>query len=173
MVSNQRVKDTAKVERVEFPPEGGTFTYLKGHPYPFPGFPDKGMVESSRWIKKFWPAMISAAHSLLKSQLIKPERYSKPVKEIYRLFNILIEREKEEYQKTKWTQMRDVICHVLEFDNAYRFRFQDVLSELNLDEIKPDEATRYYMSLHDDYNFSAKQHKNNLNKNNATKKGSQ
>jgi hypothetical protein len=156
MNEGKSVKDKAKVEKVEFPKEGGTFTYLEGHPYPFPGFPDKGMVEAARWIKKFWPAMISAAHSLLAPHLIKPERYSRPVREIYRLFNILIEREKEPGMKDKWTKMRDVICHVLEFDNAYRFRLQDVLKEINLDEIKPDEATKYYMSLHDDYNFLEK-----------------
>jgi hypothetical protein len=150
------VKNETKVEKVEFPSEGGTFTYFKGHPYPFPGFPHKGMVEASRWIKRFWPAMISAAHSLLASQLIKPERYSRPVREIYRLFNILIERERDEPMKKKWAEMRDVICHILEFDNAYRFRLQDVLKEINLDEIKPDEATRYYMSLYSDYGFEGK-----------------
>lgn len=46
-----------------------------------------------------------------------PDRYSQPVREIYRL----IEDDK----------IRDVICIVLEQDDSYRFRFQDIIGELN------------------------------------------
>jgi hypothetical protein len=156
MNEGKSVKDNAKVEKVEFPKEGGTFTYLEGHPYPFPGFPEQRFVQKTALIKALIPALCRGAKYLINSDKIDPKRYSRPVREIYRLFNLLIEREKDQGNKDKWTQIRDVVCYILEFDNAYRFRLQDVLKEINLDEIKPDEATKYYMSLHSDYNFSEK-----------------
>lgn len=42
--------------------------------------------------------------------------YSQPVREIYRLLN---------------GEVRDIICALLEFDTAYRYRFQDIVRELN------------------------------------------
>lgn len=46
-----------------------------------------------------------------------PIYYGQPTREVYRL----IENDK----------MRDIICAVLEYDTAYRYRFQDLMGELN------------------------------------------
>jgi len=175
------IKDTATVEKVEFPKEGGVFTYLKGHKYPYPGFPHQRVVEKVSLVKSFIPAIlelikliplrritgaikvakriIKGAYYVLRDEEIQPNRYSKPVREIRRLFNILIEREKNKDKKAIWKHLRTVICMILEFDNAYRFRLQDVLKEINIDEIKPTEGDKYYMSLHNDFDWDGKEKK--------------
>lgn len=147
------------VLKVTFPKEGGTFSHLKGRKFPFPGFPHAGIVAAMAMIKRLIPSLISSYHGLIKPKLIKPERYSKSIREIYRLFNLLIEREKSDGMKQKWIQMRDLVCMTLEFDNAYRFRLQDVLSEINLDEIKPTDGDKYYFDIRKDYNFGGKKSK--------------
>lgn len=147
------------VLKVDFPKEGGTFSWLKGRKFPFPGFPHGKIVANMAMIKRMIKVFLYAYHSVIKRDLIKPERYSKSVREIYRLFNLLAERENSEPMKQKWIQMRDFICMTLEFDNAYRFRVQDVLKEINLDEIKPTEGDEYYFSVRTDYNFGGKKAK--------------
>ena len=80
------------------------------------------------------------------------------------MFNILIEKEKKPWLKEKWEKIRDLVCLILEFDNAYRFRFQDVLSEIRLEEIKPTEVEKYWFSLREDYDFGGKMKKEKLKK---------
>jgi hypothetical protein len=55
-----------------------------------------------------------------------PDKYSQPVREVYR---ILSEFPKE----------RDIICFWLETDMAYRYRFQDIIYELNIELFKKDQ----------------------------------
>jgi hypothetical protein len=153
MDKNINDKEYVKVENIEYPKEGGVLTYLKGFKFPFPGFPAQPFVHKTALIKALIPALCKGAKYVISSDNIDPKKYSRPVREIYRLFNLLIEKEKREEMKQKWVNLRDVICYILEFDSAYRFRLQDVLREINLKEIEPDEYTKYYMSLKDDFNF--------------------
>jgi len=48
-----------------------------------------------------------------------PNKYCQPMRELYRVFPKELERE------------RDLICMFLEGDHAYKYRFQDIVSELN------------------------------------------
>jgi len=145
--------EEVKILRVVKPKEGGVLTYVEGHPYPFPGLPLSRMVRKSALIKALFPAIIKGAKYVIEKDKCDPKLFSKPVREVYRLFNILIEREKSDRMKEMWANMRDVVCYILEFDSAYRFRLQDVLPEIDLDAIKPDEATEYFMSLNPSYNW--------------------
>mgnify|MGYP001590209815 FL=1 len=57
-------------------------------------------------------------------------RYSKATREIYRAFNL--PRQKEDMKILELRLMlKDLVCMLLEFDNAYRYRFQDVIAELD------------------------------------------
>lgn len=61
---------------------------------------------------------------------IKRICYSQPIRELHRVFSM--ERYGED-EKTRILrlQLRDLICMILEFDNAYRYRMQDIIVELN------------------------------------------
>ena len=61
---------------------------------------------------------------------IKRQIYSQPIRELYRAFSM--ERYGED-EKTRILrlQLRDLVCMILEFDNAYRYRLQDIVVELN------------------------------------------
>jgi len=99
-------------------------------------------------IMNFIPKWLKFLTWIISKHRLRPQFYSHSVREIYRVLTLLSEREKlgggPESNKGKWLQIRDLVCMVLEFDDAYRFRIQDVLSELNLDEIKLDERDTFY-----------------------------
>jgi hypothetical protein len=132
----------------------GCETWIKGHKYPVRGcFNSKTSVVhgykklapillkslEGNIFKKFiglvylklnWKKYLEFVYLGMRDVYTEPDRYSQPVREIYRLI--------------KDEQTREVVCAILEFDDAYRYRVQDILGELNkanfrldpMDEIK-------------------------------------
>lgn len=162
---------TNRILRVEFPPQGGTLTFMEGFDQPYQGFPLHPLVErmdlvkkitknmksgfyhrmwkKTNWITK-WPLIlisypfmriyakneIYACWRHLERFRVKPRMYCRSVREIYRAFSLPVS-ENERYKSILLReQMRDILCMHLEFDNAYRFRFQDVIAELDRDKFK-------------------------------------
>ena len=68
---------------------------------------------------------------LLKYDLVKPKRFCPCVREIHRAFTVLIGREEEEWKRKMLEMAREVLCMFLEFDSAYKFRFQDIANEID------------------------------------------
>jgi len=167
-----KIGDTTGLSKVEFPEKGGILTYLKGYEQPYRGFPYFEMVERVNDVKKISKKIfgkiyhntkgirklkllliLPLANPLLsgfryafwfhiKKFRMKSVRYSQAVREIYRAFTALGESE----EVTEW---RDLMCMILEFDNAYRYRFQDVVSEMNKDALakKPLKEIRRLLDL--------------------------
>jgi len=81
-------------------------------------------------IKRLFYAGVYTFYRLIERFKIKPIRYCQAMREVHRAFSI---ERKNESPKTKELRLmlRDLICMVLEFDNAYRFRFQDLMEEFN------------------------------------------
>jgi hypothetical protein len=77
-----------------------------------------------------WTAIYSVWRQLERYK-IKPLRYSQPIRELHRVFSG--EREKESPEDKEYRFMvRDVFCMFTEFDNAYRFRLQDLMDDFNV-----------------------------------------
>ena len=109
-------------------------------------------------INKIMSASIDFSFPALQKYRFKPHRYSQAVQEVYRLFDLLIEREgglRSEKQEM-WGKIRDVTCMALEFDNAYRFRFQDIISNLDVEKIKLTKEDREYAHRRLDYRCDGK-----------------
>jgi hypothetical protein len=68
----------------------------------------------------------------------------------------MIKREESEEMKKKWSRFRDVICLILEFDNAYRSRTQDFLSEINKKKVKLTKEDLWFARQSNDYSFGGK-----------------
>ena len=133
-------------------PDGkGMFMKLEGHPYPFPGYPAGDVVQVLETTKRMFLIGLEIYYPILEKYFLKPEAYSKPTREIYRLFDILIAREKSKSMKEKFEKIRNMASFILEYDSAYRFRFQDILSEIDLSQIRLDSAEEYYFKGRDDY----------------------
>lgn len=147
-------KDVQTLERVEFPDAGGVLTYMSEQPFPYKGFPFFEFVDKIDILKKISRAVLSGMYHQLKNKkilfvtlipalwLLKPvvrtffyviyrvidrfklkkEKYCDAVREVYRAFS----------HNTEFSDMfRDLLCMVLEMDNAYRYRFQDIIIGLD------------------------------------------
>ena len=158
--------DINPLEKVEFPSEGGVLTYMGGYPQPYKGFPFFEFVDKIDVIKKIQRATLSSLYHSLKKKSwwqlaplilvpwlfgvfvrsfiysfyrmvdrfkIKPLRYCTSMRELHRCFSIEYYGEKDKEMRL---MLRDLICMFLEFDNAYRFRFQDVIVELDKENLK-------------------------------------
>lgn len=147
--------------RVELPGDGGVLTYMDKRDYPYRGFPYKDFVGQIEVIKKISKGMMSGFYHyfnplkiplaigvfkelvysgtytfyrLVERYRIKPFRYSKAIRELHRAFSHPF-GESKKMMRLRF-MLRDIVCMILEFDNAYRFRVQDIISELNKDSLK-------------------------------------
>jgi len=158
--------DTYPLLKVEFPSEGGVLSYQEGLEQPYRGFPFFEVVEKIDLIKKVSRASLSglyhsfktkkwllftlipavwmfknllyagvyALYRVIERTRIKPRYYSQAIRELYRAFSY------PQGESSKMLELRlmlrDLVCMILEFDNAYRFRVQDLLEELNKTSLK-------------------------------------
>jgi hypothetical protein len=91
-----------------------------------------------RQIKEMIYAFTGTLFAIIRRYRSKPILYCDCVREIYRVFNIFILIERDEKKQEFLEQLRDIVCMVLEFDDAYRYRFQDIYPEIDYKAIKED-----------------------------------
>jgi len=141
----------------ETPKEGGILTHFPNLPFPFPGFPDNRIVVKVALAKRLIPFGIDWIHKQIKPFVPKnPNLYCRAVREIYRVFNIMIERDTRMDMKEKFAKMRDIVCIFAEYDDAYRFIGQDVAPEMRLEEFKLSDGDKWWF-LKKPYNFKGKE----------------
>ena len=152
VLPSEAPKDVNPLQRVDFPDKGGVLTYMGGQPFPYKGFPFFEFVDKIDILKKISRAILSGFYHQLKRRkllwitllpalwIIKPaarvflyvsyrlvdrfklrkEKYCDAAREVYRAFT---PTDNNEFQ----LMFRDFLCMTLEMDNAYRYRFQDVI----------------------------------------------
>lgn len=76
-------------------------------------------------------------HRMVVRFRIKKTRYCIAMRELYRAFDYSPIDEDEKSKELR-LMLKDLLCMVMEFDNAYRYRFQDVMEEVDLKEVKKD-----------------------------------
>lgn len=154
---SEQPKDVQPLTRVEFKEKGGVVTYMGSMPFPYKGFPFFEFVDKVDVLKKLGRAFLSGCYHELKNKKllliplvfltkpltrvalyiayrhidrfkIKPEMYCDAVRELYKAFTA---DNMTEFQ----VMFRDVLCMTLEMDNAYRYRFQDIIVNVNKDRL--------------------------------------
>jgi hypothetical protein len=71
----------------------------------------------------------------LAEHLLDPKRYCNPVRELYRVFTVMESYERFPQMKKVLHFIRDFFCMMVEYDSAYRFRFQDIMAEIKKEEL--------------------------------------
>lgn len=80
----------------------------------------KGIVSriiSALYLQKNWQAYLYFTYRGMRNVYAEAKFYSQPVREVYRLVSDV--------------RIREIVCACLEYDTAYRFRFQDACGEVN------------------------------------------
>jgi len=172
-----RAEDVAMITRIEWPLEGGTFTYLKDFKYPYKGFPEYKIVNTLAIVKKAIPSMmalikkpsirrvfkfaliglitkkarlelfedladayITFCYSNLKPYFPVYKRYCIAVREIYIAISRVVDKMPYNSRRELLEKAREVICILLEYDNAYRYRLQDGFAEINKQKLMENPA---------------------------------
>lgn len=89
------------------------------------------------FIKNALELYLRIVHRPLKGYLLEPIRYCRVVREIDRVLTVYIERKcrYDDELNQMCFDLKDIILMTLEYDNAYRLRFQDALSGLSKNEL--------------------------------------
>lgn len=132
--------------------------HIEGEKYPLRGFPQEsiltGKVEKMKIMVKDLLFLISEA----RKETIPDEELTEPVREIARIFNILIEAENAMRMKDRWRMAKRFVCHFLEQDDAYRFRVQWLSEKIDLKKLRLSKADKYYFYSRTDFNWEQKRH---------------
>jgi hypothetical protein len=140
----ERIYDgKVEVERLEFK-DGQRYTYLKGAKYPMRGVSRSSVLKLLYPFKKSLLNMLTKELNNLFPHEVPQEELTEPVKEIARVFDLLIEAEEYEGMKNKWRMIKRGICMFLEEDDAYRYRVQWAVEKLNRKKIKLTKEDKYY-----------------------------
>ena len=119
--------------------------HVRGEKYPMRAFPRHHVLHGpmaplKRYIK-----------NLIIEQLVKclpykipDENLAPPVRELARVFDVMMKAEDEPEMKRLLGQFKDAICMILQEDDAWRYRIQWAAGELNMKEFKLSEADKYY-----------------------------
>ncbi len=122
-INKQKLKNTplpdaiqtnAGILTLNYPEDGGVEVYFPGHKYPMEGIPDTVVVEKISNLKRLIPVTAKMAWISIKNHIPDPENYSPFTKEIHRILSTVREREGVTEMRGKWTEIRDIVCMVLE-----------------------------------------------------------
>lgn len=165
VLESEKPKDIMPLKKVEFPESGGVLTYMEGMEHPYKGFPMFELVERIDMLKKLarnilsgiyayfrgwrkiklvllipvarhivWTA-IYTGYRIVERFKIRPLVYCTALRELHRAFSVPNPNEQVKDQEARF-MLRDLICMLLEFDNAYRYRFQDLIVELDKERLR-------------------------------------
>jgi hypothetical protein len=153
-----RKNDNHALQKVEFPDKGGVLTWMDGYELPFEGFPFFEFVDRIDLLKKMSRSLLSGMfhtfrekkfllifllpvipilphllcvavytfHRFVERFMLREERYCDAVRELYRCFP----------KNNLSLQIRDLVCMLFEMDNAYRYRFQNLIIEVDKKAVK-------------------------------------
>jgi len=158
---------------MELHPEKGLLAHMKEHKYPMKGSLGYKRVNAAGAIKRMVLMGLRFAYKkYIRKHRVDVNKLSPFLREIHRLCNIAILRERDEQMKEKWLIMRDTMTLLLE-DHAYAFRLQDILAEADIKKLLPDDNDKYFMGQHwhsKHYNYGGKVPQDEWDKRSEVKK---
>lgn len=126
---------------------------IEGEKYLFPGFPRghllldmvsqlKHKIKTTAFNQAF--AEMEKFEKDMKMNLTPPEKMSVAVREIWEVLERMEEMEVTPDMKGRMRLLKNVLCFILQEDDAYRFRAQMFLWLINQKKVKPSKADVYY-----------------------------
>jgi len=128
------------IERVGY--EGGIKLYLKDRPFPFKGYPTPEALIAVNIIKKLALEQLSLcrlvipkkslasfaglAYTIIRPHILKSEYQTPITRELERFTRNFLEPLTTKKTAEKLAQ---IFSHIVEYDSAYRFRLEDMLTE--------------------------------------------
>lgn len=170
-LSEKQSKSAIEIEKVKFPDSGGTYTVYKDKPYEMKGFNDGETVDKIAEVKKDVILVMQFFRLVSRRRILGGLFFLIFRKELEKLFNNWVEQSWHNLQsfliedirycdfvrelRRCWPEgnekLRDIISMVLEFDDAYRYRFQHAFGNFNQKNFidnPTDEIKKYFDYLY-------------------------
>lgn len=148
------LKSKAAFARVKKHPKGHYQMSVEGEDVEMPGFP-RGPVLFSTASKLKHIAKTEIFNAFAKKfeewkkdyqiNAVEPDKMVPAVKEVWKTFEYLENMEVTEDMKGRIRLMKEVLCFLLDLDDAYRFRTQMFLWLLDQKKVKPSKQDMYYL----------------------------
>lgn len=150
-------KERAKLVHNE---QGALEMKIEGEKYNFPGFP-RGhvLLGSLAGLKKVMKEAVFNELAKVIPDTLPVEQMCPFVKELHRALTAIEDAEITPDMKSEMANMRKILCFFLQEDDAYRFRVQWLLGQLNMKKCKLSKADKYYFRAkwfkcdHDKYDY--------------------
>jgi len=129
--------------------DGGQLTYVSQEKYPIRGDTGKmgGALMALKPIKSILNKIVMGRLANLIPFDTQRANLTEPVREIARLFDLLIDAEKLEGNKDQWKAWKKLVCIMLENDVAYRYRFQWMAERLNNSKVRLTDGDKYFFRV--------------------------
>lgn len=150
----EKIKTVDEIEYISYPKisenslsHQGILVYLKNHLHPYKGLPSPQAIESINLVKrillegsKLTCLLLSPKKALFAFERIaslKMKKYILPLEAMtlagreLRFFLVVL---LSELNLSFW-ELPSILSHVIEYDSAYRFRFQDIATEASIDKL--------------------------------------
>lgn len=101
----------------------------------------------SRLGEKAIDAFLTGAHNSFQRHYLDPIRYTRPVGEIHRALTAVAQGNDNMDLKGKIERIRDTICLICQYDNAYILRLQDAFGEIDPVNFKKDPVSELRKAL--------------------------
>ncbi len=86
--------------------------------------------------KRFAMEWLEMLDRKLEKFRLKPRMYCRAVREVYRAFDRVIYFVDGDVLRKILAIIRNIVCMILEYDDSYRYRFQNIIVKLNQKEVK-------------------------------------
>lgn len=150
-------REKAEYEEIEFiePTDNGILVWLKGHPHPTKGLPTPDALYATNIVKKMmrawrpWHSFKSLkeiTHYVLKTYYFHDNLKTPATKATQKILHTL-------FTELNLPDASETFAHIIEFDEAYRFRLQDLAQEYSQDN-NPRKELKRILDIHHsrDYN---------------------
>ena len=125
--------------------DGSLEVEIKDEKYRLRGVPRGHVLHGPmRPLKRYIKVFITESLIKCLPHLLPDDQLCEPVREIARVFDLVIEAEDEFEMKRQIGQMKKGVCGLMQEDDAWRFRVQWALEKLNIKKVKLNKADKYY-----------------------------
>ena len=143
-VKYYKLKNKARAKLVHNE-QGALEMKIEGEKYNFPGFPRGHVLMGSlAGLKKTMKTAVFNELARVIPDMLPEEQMCDFVKEIHRVMTLIENAEITPDMKSEMHNMKKILCFFLQEDDAYRFRVQWVLENLNMNKCRLSKADKYY-----------------------------
>jgi len=138
-VDGVAVRATKKGDVISFVtnPEGGLTPE-------FPGIPREEVLKSMDSYKRMAEIFLNTVHDKYKDKFLKLENLPPCLKEVHRLFGLMIDISNAERVKERFAQVRDLVILALYEDTSYRWALQYIAKHADMKKLELSDDDKFW-----------------------------